>query len=310
MGTQVAAIHGGTSLAVQSESELIAVLRNSLYPGAKDESIKLVMSYCKAAGLDPFKKPVHIVPMSVKTGKKKPNSQYDETEMRDVIMPGIGLYRTDAARSGQYAGVTDPEFGPEITTKLNGVTITYPQWCRVTVKRLMSHGVIVEFSAKEFWLENYATAGRDRPEPNAMWKKRPFAQLAKCCEAQALRKAFPEVGSAPTADEMEGREIEINPLPETNTAATPPADEKKGLPTYPEANFDKNLPAWQKLISEGKSPDDIIKSVQSRYVMTDEQKEQIRAATKREPVAIDGQPMTEDEIAEAEAKQLAREGNE
>ena len=31
-----------------NETELMNVLRNSLYPGAKDESIKLVVSYCRA----------------------------------------------------------------------------------------------------------------------------------------------------------------------------------------------------------------------------------------------------------------------
>lgn len=193
-----------------SEGELIEVLQSSLYPGAKPESIKLVVGYCRAAGLDPMQKPVHIVPMSVKTGLKKQNG-YDEYAMRDVIMPGIGLYRTQASRTGEYAGCTEPEFGPTVEAKIGEVPIRYPEWCRVTVRRALG-GRVVDFTAKEFWLENYATKSRDSSEPNAMWKKRPFGQLAKCAEAQALRKAFPELGSAPTADEMEGKIIEADAI--------------------------------------------------------------------------------------------------
>ena len=46
-----------------------------------------------------------------------------------------------------------------------------------------------------------------------MWARRPYAQLAKCSEAQALRKAFPEFGAQPTADEMEGKEFDVTPEP-------------------------------------------------------------------------------------------------
>ena len=59
--------------------ELIEVLRNSLYPDATDDSIKLVIGYCKASGLDVMQKPVYIVPMW--DSKARSN--------RDVLMPGI-----------------------------------------------------------------------------------------------------------------------------------------------------------------------------------------------------------------------------
>lgn len=194
-----------------SEAQLVTVLENSLYPGASQQSIALVISYCQAAGLDPMQKPCHIVPMWDSKASR----------MRDVIMPGIGLYRTQAARTGQYAGVTEPEFGEDVTDKLDGKEITYPKWCRVTVKRVLADGTIAEFTAREFWKENYAIRGGKEKSiaPNAMWSKRPYAQLAKCAQAQALRIAFPEIGSQPTADEMEGKEIDVTPVSEPNKNA-------------------------------------------------------------------------------------------
>ena len=99
-----------------SEPELMTVLQSSLYPGAAPASIKLVIGYCKAAGLDPMQKPVHIVPMWDSKARA----------MRDVVMPGVNLYRIQASRSGQFAGMSEPEFGPDITATIGGQSITYP----------------------------------------------------------------------------------------------------------------------------------------------------------------------------------------
>lgn len=182
-----------------SEPEMLSVLSSSLYPGASHASIKMVLSYCRAAGFDVMQKPVHLVPMW--DGKAK--------QMRDVVMPGVGLYRTQAARTG-HAGTSEPDYGPDVTETLGGHQITYPAWCRVTVKRRQPNGAVDEFTAREFWKENYAVKGGQEKSiaPNAMWTKRPYGQIAKCAEAQALRKAFPEIGSQPAAEEMEGKAIE------------------------------------------------------------------------------------------------------
>ena len=274
-----------TALSAMPESELIGVLQTSLYPGAAIGSVKMVLGYCKAAGLDPMQKPVHIVPMWDKNSKA----------MRDVVMPGIGLYRTQAARSGQYAGVTDPEFGPDVTETIGGVEITFPAWCKVTVKRMLGNQV-VEFAAREFWKENYATAGKDSAAPNAMWKKRPYGQIAKCAEAQALRKAFPEFGSAPTADEMEGREFE--------TEAAPAKQERVIEQVfYPDDQFKTNLPKWTQLIqSRKKTADQIIKTVQSKNALSDEQIKTINSIKPPEP--IEGEVMTEEEIAAIREREM------
>jgi len=182
------------------DSAVLSALKSSLYTGAKDDSIQMVIEYCKACKLDPMQKPVHIVPMWDKNTES----------MKDTIMPGIGLYRIQAARSNKYAGVSEPEYGDTVNTTLGGVKIAYPEWCKVTVKKLVGNN-IVEFTAKEYWLENYATARKNSTAPNAMWLKRPFGQLAKCAEAQALRKAFPEIiTQQPTAEEMEGKSFAEN----------------------------------------------------------------------------------------------------
>jgi len=253
-----------------TEQELMNVLRNSLYPGAQDDSIKLVISYCKAAGLDPMQKPVHIVPMWDNKNK----------QMRDVIMPGIGSYRTQAARSGEYAGVSEPEFGPDVTEDVGGVRMTYPAWCRVVVKRLLPNGTVAEFSATERWKENYATKGKDSAAPNAMWTRRPYGQIAKCGEAQALRKAFPEFGAQPTADEMEGKTLDDGGVVYDGATGEvmPRKEAPKALPDYTSEQMEKNIDAWSAAISAGKtSPDKIIAKVSSGYQLSESQIARIRS---------------------------------
>lgn len=252
-----------------TDDEVLKVLQTSLYPGASTDSIRMVMGYCRAAGLDPMQKPVHIVPMWDNNARV----------MRDVVMPGIGLYRTQAARTG-CVGVTEPEFGPDITEDIGGVTVTYPAWCRVTVKRMLPNGQVGDFTAKEFWKENYAAKGGKEKSiaPNAMWQKRPYGQLAKCAESQALRKGFPEVGNAPTADEMMGKAI--NEFAEEARATLDAArHEEPTITFYPSEQFDQNLPAWRKAIADGKrTADQIIQTVETKGRLSEEQKNKIRQA--------------------------------
>ncbi|MBX9755845.1 MAG: phage recombination protein Bet [Pseudomonadaceae bacterium] len=207
-------------------------LKSTIYPGAKDDSIIMAVDYCRARKLDPMLKPVHLVPMQVTI---KHEGREDTKEWRDVPMPGIGLYRIQADRSKTYAGADEPEYGPEITRTFTGynnrqVEFTFPQWCKFVVRKLVG-GMVVEYHAKEYWLENYASLARDKDAPNAMWSKRPYAQLAKCAEAQALRRAWPEIGSDPTAEEMMGKTLDadelrdVSPTPAKTTPAPRKAEE-------------------------------------------------------------------------------------
>ncbi|MNB95942.1 RecT family protein [compost metagenome] len=198
-------------------------LCNTIYPGANPDSVVMAIDYCKARGLDILLKPVHLVPMQVTDARSK------EKVWRDVPMPGIGMYRIQADRSGNYAGADEPVFGPDVTEEFQDpynqsakIKVTYPQWCKYTVYKMVN-GQRVAFHALERWKENYATQSSKTECPNAMWRKRPYAQLAKCTEAQALRKAWPEIGSEPTAEEMEGKEIIINEIPGSQPQQAAPA---------------------------------------------------------------------------------------
>lgn len=267
-----------TALATMDDGELMSVLQSSLYPGANVNSIKMVLGYCKAAGLDPMQKPVHIVPMWDKNSKS----------MRDVIMPGVGLYRTNAARTNQLAGISEPEFGPDVT--VGGITV--PEWCRVTVKRLTG-GKECSFTAREYWAENYATASKDTDAPNAMWRKRSRGQIAKCAQAQALRMAFPEAtGAAPTADEMEGKMIDAEVSEPKNMGLV--EEVVKTLPAYPSEKFTTNLHAWHKSIADGKAtPEKIIAKLKTIGTLT---QEQVDAITSSKPTVTFAQ------VADAMAK--------
>lgn len=171
-------------------------LQNSVFPGAKDESILLAVDYCKARKLDILKKPCHIVHMQVTLSGQRDSNGYDKKIWRDVIMPGIYEQRITAFRTGQMAGQDEPVFGNTVAFK--GIDV--PEWCRVTVYRFIN-GERCAFSHTEYFSEACSTTREG--ELNSVWKKRPRGQLAKCAEAGALRKAFPdELGGVITADEV------------------------------------------------------------------------------------------------------------
>lgn len=189
---------------------------NSLFPGAKPESVIMVFDYCKARGLDPLKKPCHIVPMQVKT-------QEGDYVWRDVIMAGIYEYRTTATRTGLYLGHSEPEYGPDV----DFLGVTAPAFCKIVIYRWNDTAKMrAEYPVKVKFAECCGTA-KDRktgdPYVNGRWTKAPEQMLTKCTEAAGLREAFPdELGGTQTADEMadqgtpEEVVIKVNPRGDTS----------------------------------------------------------------------------------------------
>lgn len=171
-----------TDIAVIQENDLIKALQNSVYVDASEEALKLVLTYCKHANLDPMLKPVHIA----------------NIDGKDILMPGIGLARIRAHRTGSYVGLSEPKFGEVVTEMVGKTKMTYPVSCSITIKKLVA-GQIVEFVGTAFWKESYATVA-DKVSPNIFWYKRPYSMLCKTAEADALKKAFPDHVSAETEE--------------------------------------------------------------------------------------------------------------
>ena len=189
-----------TELINETDANIYYTLKNSIYPGAKDESIGMVIAACHARNYPILAKCYHIVPMNVK------NAITGVYEWRDTIMMGINAYRIEADRAESYLGLTEPEYGPIIKETLGGKDIEYPEWCKIVASKILPNGQKADFPVIEYWKENYATKGKDSIEANQMWTKRPRAQLAKCTEAQALRRAFPDIlGANTTYEEMDGK---------------------------------------------------------------------------------------------------------
>lgn len=218
-------------LSVQSESEIIETLKSSIYPDASDASIRMVLAYCKSLKVDPLSRVVHIVPMNGK----------------DVLIQGITLHRVMAHRSGCYMGMSDPEFGPPVCGLVGKTKLTYPAWCKIVVRKLVN-GQIAEFGSTEYWLENYAKIN-DRVSPNKIWFERPYGQLAKVCESQALRKAFPEsISSAPSLEEIH----HVEPIEASAAlAVTQTADAIKAQFSKPELDCNVNFETGESLTYDG-----------------------------------------------------------
>jgi phage recombination protein Bet len=131
-------------------------------------------------GLDPFTKQIHAIKRAGKV----------------MHQTGIDGYRSTAERTGQYAGSDEAEFEP---CTCDQEPKGHPAVARVVVHRILPSGHIVNQSGIARWHE-LAPSGSDA----FMWKKMPYNQLAKCAEANALRKAFPRVlGGVYITEEME-----------------------------------------------------------------------------------------------------------
>jgi len=152
-------------------AEEIALMKQTVAKDATDLELELFLHQCERTGLDPFNRQIHAI--------KRWNSSQKKQVM--TMQVGIDGFRVIAARPGDYAPGREPSFAYDANETL--VSATAYGWKCV----------------KDKWFEVSATAYYEEyvqltkaGTPNRMWAKMPRVMLAKCAEAQMLRKVNPQ----------------------------------------------------------------------------------------------------------------------
>lgn len=178
--------------------EQLQLITNTVAKGATPDELKLFLYTASRTGLDPLTKQIHFV----KRGAQM------------TVQTGIDGYRAIAERTKTLAGIEDAVYDSE-----DG---PHPNKATVTVYRLID-GERVSYTASARWSEYVVQDG-------FMWRKMPYLMLAKCAEALALRKAFPnDLSGLYTNEEMQQADntvsTEYTPPRAPETVTEPPKND-------------------------------------------------------------------------------------
>lgn len=168
----------------QDELDLI---KESKCPESTQAEFNLFVYDSASRGLNPLKNEIYFVKRNVfnpKTGKSEGKASHQV---------GIDGFRIIAQRSGEYQGQTKVEYGEDI--EFGGQKV--PKYAEIGVMR---EGFKEPVWARAYF-EEYAQSYNGKL--GAMWARMPRLMIAKCAEALALRKAFPDcLAGLYTNDEM------------------------------------------------------------------------------------------------------------
>jgi len=214
----------------------IAALAQLGVDKASPGDLSVFFHQCQRSGLDPFARQIYMI------GRNSKNQDTNRWETKYTIQTGIDGFRLIARRATDRSrGVLGYEdtlwCGEDGQWRDVWLSQEPPRAAKVTVTR---DG---QFYPAVALMSEYAGTTKTG-DLTKMWREKPAGQLAKCAEALALRKAFPQdLAGLHTADEMESsastmpverlRGSQPRTILEAAAAVTPPssAGEKPDTPT-------------------------------------------------------------------------------